>query len=76
VCLLVVVVVVVCRRSTAVLELFDLDGDVFLPLGVGESDGAVLLGLGLPVLGLVGGLEGGVFADGGVAGDVDVLDVL
>lgn len=54
----------------------DLGIDLLLSLVVGESGNGVLLGDSLPVLRLLGGLEGGVLSDGGVSIGVDLLDVL
>ena len=58
------------------LEGLDLLLDARLALGKGVLASPVLFALRGPVLGLLGGLEGRVFADRGVGVSVDLLNVL
>lgn len=61
--------------ETTSLELLDLLGDASPALFESELPDLVLEGLGLPVLGLFGGLELGVLADCSMGVSVDFLDI-
>ena len=62
--------------ATVGLEGLDLGLDAGLALGERKAVDLVLEGLRLPVLGLLGGLEGRVLTNGSVGVGVDLLDVL
>lgn len=66
---------ILTRVSTS-LELRDLLRDPLFALRIGESWCHMLFALRSPVFVLVGGLEGGVRADGGISVGVDLLNVV
>lgn len=68
-------VIIFCSSVGAGFKRLDFDGNVLLPLLVGEPDAPVLLRFGCPVLCLLCWLEGRIFSDGGVGIGVDLLDV-
>lgn len=63
-------------RTTTRLELGNLRLDPLFALRVGESWCHMLFALRRPVFGLVGGLEGGVRADGGIRVGIDLLNII
>lgn len=73
---LLIVLVILRHCTSASLELFDLDSNVGLALGMRKSRCGKLERLCLPVLGFLCGLECGIFPDSGVCIGEDLLEVL
>ena len=68
--------ITILTRISTRLELRDLLRDPLFALRVGESWCHMLFALRSPVFALVGGLEGGIRADGGISVGVDLLKIV
>ncbi len=68
--------ITILTRISTRLEFRDLLRDPLFALRVGESWCHMLFALRSPIFVLVGGLEGGIRADGGISVAVDLLKIL